>query len=173
MNGKKISDSDINQMLEAADWAPTHGMTEPWRLIVYAGNAVTAFCQQHAELYRNHTAPENFMQGNYDKLLHMGDLASHIIIAITQRGHLPKIPMWEETAATACAIQNMLLTAAGMGLAAYWGTGGMAQHQAMKDHLQLGEEDKVMGILYFGYTDITATGKRNIPLAEKVKWVVS
>ncbi|MES2776557.1 MAG: nitroreductase [Bacteroidota bacterium] len=173
MNGQKIADEQIQIMLESADWAPTHGMTEPWRFVVFAGDAVVAFCKQHAELYRLHTNPENFMQGNYDKLLHMGDLASQIVIAVMQRGYLPKIPAWEEMAATACAVQNLLLTASAMGIAAYWGSGGMATHQVMKEHLQIREEDKVMGILYFGYTNTETAGKRNVPLGDKVRWVFS
>lgn len=30
-NGQKVSKADVRQMLEAARWAPTHGLTEPWR----------------------------------------------------------------------------------------------------------------------------------------------
>jgi nitroreductase len=172
MNGKKIPDAQVHTMLEAADWAPTHGNTEPWRFVVYTGESVAAFCRQHADLYRNNTAAENFLQANFDKLLHMGDMASHIIIAYMQRGHLPKIPVWEEKAATACAIQNLLLTASAMNIATYWGSGGMATHQSMKDFLALNHEDHVMGIIYLGYTDTKNDGKRNIALEDKVRWVV-
>lgn len=30
-NGQKVTKAEIRQMLEAARWAPTHGLTEPWR----------------------------------------------------------------------------------------------------------------------------------------------
>lgn len=36
--GEKVDDAIINQMLENANWAPTHKMTEPWRFIVYTGD---------------------------------------------------------------------------------------------------------------------------------------
>jgi nitroreductase len=88
-----------------------------------------------------------------------------------KRGSLPKIPEWEEEAATAAAVQNILLGATAMGIASYWGSGGMAQHQAMKDFLHLGMEDKVMGILYFGYADKMPGFKRNISMDEKIKWM--
>jgi nitroreductase len=42
MNGKKIPDEQITSLFELADRAPTHGLTEPWRFIVYADPA--AFC---------------------------------------------------------------------------------------------------------------------------------
>ena len=35
MNGKKIPDEQVRELLKLANWAPTHGRTEPWRFIVY------------------------------------------------------------------------------------------------------------------------------------------
>src|SRR5215510_9218267 len=104
MNGKKIPDDQVRELLKLANWAPTHGRTEPWRFIVYSGDKVKEFCFRHAELYKAHVPPEKFEQATYDKQLHNGDLASHLIIAIMQRGDLPKIPALEEIAATAIAI---------------------------------------------------------------------
>ncbi|MBJ6118614.1 nitroreductase [Pontibacter sp. BT310] len=171
MNGQKIPDEQINQLLELADWAPTHGHTEPWRFIVYAGPSKARFCQQHAELYQQQTPEEKYQPEKYEKLLHMGDLASHVIVAYLRRGDLPKIPVLEEIAATSCAIQNLLLGASALGIASYWGSGGMAYHPTMKEMLQLREEDVVLGILYLGYAENPAhEGKRNIPLSEKVEW---
>jgi nitroreductase len=170
MNGKKILDEQVMELLKLANWAPTHGRTEPWRFIVYSGNKVKEFCRQHAELYRTYTPPEKFEQANYDKQLHNGDLASHIIIAIMQRGGLPKIPALEEIAATAIAIQNILLGATAAGIASFWSTGGMVHQAAMKDFLQLKNEDVVMSLVYLGFTDEQLEGKRQTGIEEKVTW---
>ena len=170
MNGKKIPDEQVWELLKLANWAPTHGRTEPWRFIVYSGNKVKEFCHQHAELYKTHTPKEKFEQANYDKHMHNGDLASHIIIAIMQRGGSPKIPALEEIAATAIAIQNILLGATAAGIASFWSTGGMVHHPVMKDFLHLNEEDIVMSLLYFGYTDERMEGKRQTGIEEKVIW---
>ena len=170
-NGRKIPDEQINQLLELADWAPTHAYTEPWRFKVFSGEKVKQFCLAHAELYQQNADPEKFLQSTYDKLLHQGDLASHIIIAIMQRGNNPKIPALEEIAATSCAVQNLLLGATALGIASYWGSGGMAYQPPMKTYLNLREEDLVLGILYLGYTDKeTPEGKRKTPLDEKIDW---
>src|ERR1041385_5599231 len=148
MNGRKIPDEEVKEILKLANWAPTHGRTEPWRFIVYSGDKVKEFCHQHAELYKTYIPPEKFEQANYEKQLHNGDLASHIIIAIMQRGSSPKIPALEEIAATAIAIQNILLGATAAGIASFWSTGGMVHHAAMKDFLQLKKDDIVMSLLY-------------------------
>ncbi len=170
MNGKKIPDDQVRQILELADWAPTHGRTEPWRFLVYSDEEVSAFCREHAKLYELNTSPEIFLPATYEKLLHNGDKASHLVVAIMQRGHLPKIPVIEEIAATSAAIQNILLAATALGIASFWSTGGMTHKEPLKQLLNLNEADIVMGMIYLGYTDETAEGKRNIPFEHKVKW---
>ena len=88
-----------------------------------------------------------------------------------KRGTNPKIPEIEEIAATSAAIQNLLLGASANGLAGFWSTGGMTHHPAMKAHLGLQDEDRILGILYLGYTDAPPKeGKRFVPLTEKILW---
>ena len=169
MNGKKISDNQINSLLELADWAPTHGFTEPWRFVVYG--TASDFSHQHAELYKKSTTIDNFDQAVYNKLHDQGDKASHVILALMKRGNLPKIPVIEEVEAVSCAVQNILLGATALNIASFWSTGGMALRPPMKEFLNLGEDDHVIGVLYLGYTDGYSVGSRIIPLNEKIKWI--
>lgn len=171
MNGQKIADTTIEQLLELADWAPTHGRTEPWRFVVYANAAVQRFCQEHAALYKANTPEEKYLQATYDKFLHMGDQVSHIIAVYNKRGENPNIPALEEIAATSCAVQNILLGAEELDIAVLWSTGGMVLKPAMKQYFNLREEDTMMGLLYMGYADgIDKTGKRAVPLQQKTEW---
>ncbi|SJZ44517.1 Nitroreductase [Chitinophaga eiseniae] len=172
MNGRKIADETVQQLLQMADWAPTHGYTEPWYFVVYGGDKVQEFCTAHADLYKQFTPPDKFIAGSYDKLKSQGDLASHVIAICMKRGSNPKIPVVEEIAAVSCAVQNMWLSATSQGIAAYWGSGGMTFHPAMQDYLGLGDDDQVLGFFYLGYTDDPVQpGKRLKPLSEKVKWM--
>jgi nitroreductase len=171
MNGKTIDQTLIQRLFELADWAPTHGRTEPWRFVVYAGAAKTQFCLDHAELYKQHTSEEKFHQGKYEKLQQQGDTVSHIVVAYMKRTIGHTVPAIEETAAVAAAVENFLLGASALGIAALWSTGGMTHHPGMKTYLGLNEEDLVLGLLMLGYTDkILSEGKRNIPLEEKITW---
>lgn len=169
MNGKKIPDYQVESLLELADWAPTHGFTEPWRFVVYA--TASDFSHQHAELYKFSTTPESFDQAIYNKLYDQGDNASHVILAVMKRGNLPKIPVIEEVEAVSCAVQNILLGATALGIASFWSTGGMALRLPMKEFLKLSEDDHLIGVLYLGYADINPDGSRTIPLEEKVTWI--
>lgn len=169
-NGKKIDDHAIRQLLELANWAPTHGLTEPWRFVVYSGEAVQQFCAEHAELYRQGTSVEKFATAKYEKQKHNGDKASHLIIVYMQRGSSPAITGLEEICATAAAAEHILLGAEALGISVLWSTGGMILHPLMKEYLGLGEEDVVIGLLYMGYTDEPARPGRRMPVEGKTKW---
>lgn len=172
MNGKKIDDAAVQELLQLADWAPSHGLTEPWYFTVFGGEKVKGFCADHAELYKTYTPSASYIPGNYDKLKTQGDLASHVIAICMKRGTNPKIPEVEEIAAVACAVQNIWLAATAQNIAVYWGSGGMTYTPAMQDYLGLRDEDKVMGFLYLGYSEeAPRPGRRVKPLDEKVKWM--
>lgn len=172
MNGRIIEKETIAQLLELANYAPTHGRTEPWRFVVYAHESKNKFCADHASLYKTHTDPEKFTTAKYDKLVSQGDTLSHIIVVYMKRSVGNSIPAVEELAAVSAAVQNMLLGAAALDIAVLWSTGGMTHHPAMKTYLGLGDEDVVMGLLLMGYTDLPAQPvKRNSTIDNKVVWM--
>ncbi len=170
-NGAQIEDSIIKELLEAANWAPTHALTEPWRFIVYKQNQIKDFCAAHAMLYKNNTDASSFSESTYQKILHRGDLASHLLVCYMKRGHNQKISQLEEISATACSIQNLWLMAAHYNLGLYWGTGGMVLKPAMHQYFKLQPEDVMMGLLFIGGTDIEwPKGRRNSSIDEKTIW---
>ena len=50
-NGKTIQREDIETILEAANWAPTHKKTEPWRFKVVQGDALKRLGEFMASVY--------------------------------------------------------------------------------------------------------------------------
>jgi nitroreductase len=172
-NGKTIEDEHIKQLLELANWAPSHGLTEPWRFIVYSGEAVRQFCHQQAEQYKQITPPDKFVPAKYEKQAHNGDLASHLIIVYMQRGANPGIPALEEICATAAAADNILLGAEALGIAVLWSTGGTVLQPVMKEYLGLGPEDTILGLLYLGYSDEPRRPGKRTTVTEKTKWVTA
>jgi nitroreductase len=170
LNGKKIDDQQIRQLLELANQAPTHGLTEPWRFVVYGGEAVRRFCHDHAEMYRQATPPDKFNPGKYEKQKENGNMASHLIVIYMKRHPDSNIPALEEICATAAATENILLGAEALGIAVLWSTGGMVQQPAMKQYLGLAEEDLVIGLLYMGYTDEPVKPGKRKPVEEKTRW---
>lgn len=168
MNGNKIPNGHIASILELADWAPTHGLTEPWRFIVF--EEPLKYCAQHAEIYKAGTTEETFNPTTFANLSSQGNNTSHVVIAYQKRGDLPKIPQFEEVIATSCAVQNMLLGATALNIGAFWSTGGMALKPAFAEHFGLGAEDSVLGVIYLGYTETQPAGVRKTPIEEKITW---
>lgn len=172
-NGQTIDDHQIRQLLELANWAPSHGLTEPWRFIVYSGPAVREFCHQHAEQYRQITPPDKFAAAKYEKQAHNGDLASHLILVYMQRGTNLGIPVLEEICATAAAANNILLGAEALGIAVLWSTGGTVLQPVMKEYLGLRPEDAILGLLYLGFTNEPQRPGKRTPISEKTKWITA
>src|ERR1051326_6502439 len=50
--GSAIERGVIERVLEAANWAPSHGQTEPWRFIVFEGEARRALAEAVVETMR-------------------------------------------------------------------------------------------------------------------------
>jgi nitroreductase len=170
MNGKFIPEALMDEILAAANWAPSHGLTEPWRFVVFGPDQKDAFKQYHADLYKKVSSEKGeFIKVNYEKIRNRAQNASHVIALVMKRGDNPKIPEIEEIAATAAAVQNILLTAHAHGVACYWGSGGMTYHLEMKKFLGFEEQDKVMGLLFFGYTsEEHPKGKRRTEMDAKI-----
>jgi nitroreductase len=170
-NGEIIDDNHFLAMLEAANWAPTHGYTEPWRFLVFTPEKVKTFGALHAQVYKENTSSEQFLQKKYDKLFHRADKASHVVVVVMEYGSKSNILEIEEICAVACSVQNMLLVAANYNIASFWGTGGMCFHPMMAKNLMLTENQKILGFLIFGKTDnVLKSGTRNSPITSKTTY---
>jgi len=172
-SGEEVPQAVIEQMLENANWAPTHGLTEPWRFVVFSRNGLKKLADFQAELYRKvYTAQNKFDEKKYQKLQENPLLCSHIIAIGMKRDAKGKIPEIEEIEATACAVQNMYLTATAYRVGCYWGTGGVTYLEEAKSFFGLEAEDKLLGFLYIG---MPKEGKwpegRRKPVIDKVQWV--
>lgn len=171
-SGEIIDDKIIRNILVNANWAPTHGMTEPWRFTVFAGEGLKKLAEFQSGLYKQ-TSQNN---GSYDeskflKLASKPLLASHIISIGMKRCETNKIPEIEEISAVACAVQNMYLTATAYGVGCYWGSGGITYLEEAKPFFNLEESDKLLGFLYFGIPKTKWPEGRRKPIEDKVSWV--
>lgn len=169
-----VDDAIIEEMLENANWAPTHKLTQPWRFIVYTGAGLKKFADYQAELYKKRAEKNGtpFIEATYNKFKINPTKASHVIAILMKRTEGSGLPLMEEIAATAMAVQNMYLTASAHGLAAYWGTGGPTFWEEAREDFGLEGEDMLMGFFYVAKpaSDRWPAGKRE-PIADKVGWI--
>ena len=161
----------LEHMLEAANWAPSHGRTEPWRFTVFVGEARHRLGEALAEAYRLITPAERFdaaaMAFTRDRVL----LAPAWISIGMEPDTVKHMPEWEEISAVAMAVHNMHLMACSLGLGCKWSSGAISRHPHVAQFLGLQPPAQLLGFLYVG-TPATAwpSGQRH-PIADKVTWV--
>ena len=169
-NGKKIDDDVVWQILENSNWAPTHGLTQPWRYKVFADTGLKKLADFQADLYKKITPEASFQENKYERMRTNILKSSHVIIICMERQKSEKILEIEEIEAVACSVQNMALTATAYGICSFWGSGGVTYTEELKEFLGLGEKDMCLGYLYLGYSDRPATSSRRDPIKDKVEW---
>ncbi len=171
-SGEEVDDAVINQMLENANWAPTHGLSEPWRFVVFKGDGIKKLADFQSNMYKTRAEREGtFDQVKFDKLAKKPLLASHIIAIGMKRPENKKFPEIEEVEAVACAVQNMYLTATASEVGCYWGSGGITYWEEAKDFFGLGPDDRLLGFMYIGMPKGNWPEGRRRPISEKVRWV--
>lgn len=170
--GEKVDDSIINQMLENANWAPTHKFTEPWRFIVYSGEGRKKLGATQAAVYEKKSkADGTFDETKYNNFLTKPLESSHIILVYMKRDSNKSIPEMEELGSTFIALQNMHLTASALGVGAYLSTGGVTFYKEANEAFGLAPEDKIIGFFHVGMPKHTNQVSRRNPIEEKVKWI--
>ncbi|QDV70069.1 Putative NAD(P)H nitroreductase YdjA [Rosistilla carotiformis] len=170
MDARPIDRDQIQTLLEDANWAPTHGLTEPWRFTVFLGDARKRLAQMLAQTYREITPPGEFKQNKFDSFAVNPTLAPLVIAIGMKRQPSKKISEIDEIAAVACAVQNIHLSATALGLGGFWSSNPAACSDAMRNFVGLGEEDRVLGLFYVGYPATDWPAGTRQPIADKVRW---
>ncbi len=175
MSDKQVEKEHLAAILENANWAPTHGMTQPWRFTVFAEDGRQRLADFLQKLYKDQMPEDKFRQDKYDKF-GTQPLLSPIVIAIgMSRQKNEAIPEIEEIEAVACAVQNIHLTASALGMAGYWSSPPICYTDEMRVWLGMPDErDKCLGFFYLGWPkgEEWPEGNRG-DMAEKVTWVAS
>ncbi|KLT65570.1 nitroreductase [Pedobacter sp. BMA] len=164
---KEIPVEVINQILETANYAPTHKLTQPWRFTVIRKGGLAKLGEELGKLYKELVSPQNFLQKKYDSFAEKTGQADCIIaINMAVSG---KIPEWEELAAVSCAVQNMALTAESLKVGAYWSTPPLID--GLGEFLGLKANEKCIGLFYMGYHNEKPWAPNRTTIEEKVTWI--
>ena len=169
-NEIEIEDQVIWEILEAANWAPNHKKTEPWRFKVFRKEALERLSLYSADHYQMNTSPEKYSEKKHQKKRNSILQSSCVIALCMHRDPQESLPEWEELAALSCAIQNMWLMCAAHGIGAYWSSPAAALEAS--EFLKLKENERCYGFFYMGNWDpIELKSPRNSTIKEKVEWM--
>lgn len=165
----------IQRALEAADWAPSHGDTEPWRFTVYTGESRRALGEAFAAAYRLDAEQEgafrqNAFEGQRERAF---DAPVWISLGMTPAlrpdGAL-RMSEQDELMAVACAVQNLHLVACAQGLAGMWLSKGVLVHPHVAEFVGLTRPARLLGFFVLGWPNVAWPAGERLPLAEKVRW---
>ena len=138
----------IEKILSAGVQAPNHYKVRPWRFAVMTGAARERLGEAMAQSTkaRKPEATEEDLQKDRGK-----PLRAPVVIAVAVgKPTVPKEKEIEDVCATAAAVQNMLLAAHGLGLAAMWRTGPSATDPAIKQFFGWEADQHLLGFVYIG-----------------------
>ncbi len=163
-----LSTQEIKKLLEAANWAPTHRKTEPWRFKVFSSKFKTEAAHFFKEVYLNKTEkPKNIKA---KKIVDKFEKSSHVIAVCMQRDLKESVPEWEEIAATAMAVQNMWLASKSLNIGMYWSTPAYKNH--LSELTNLNNSETCLGFLYLGrFKDNLPVLERNSSVEDKTLWL--
>ena len=173
LKDESVDPSIIDQMLEAANWAPSHGDTEPWRFTVYTGESRKELGEVFAESYRQDAGAE-FKEASFQAMRERGtDAPVWISIGMTP-GFRPDgsraMSDDEEIMAVACAVQNLHLVATAYGMVGMWHSKGPSIHPHVASYVGLEAPSRLLGFFWCGFPKVEWPAGERGPWQDKVVW---
>jgi len=160
----------IEELLDAAHWAPNHHLTHPWRFHVFTGEGRERLvgARQAAVRWgmekRGQEVTEEALEFARQKCY-----SAPAIIIVSMVNDDDPIRDRENYAACWAAIQNLLLAATARELGSYPSTGDWIDHNFVGPVIGLTENERPVACIFLGYGDQETMGKR-LPVDRHTKW---
>lgn len=133
----------------AALQVPDHGHLRPWRFVIANGREALA---RLGDIFAEAAVEDDPAIANemLERARQLPLRAPMVIICIAKAVEHAKVPLIEQQHSTACAIMAMQQAAFAQGYGGIWRTGHYAQLDFVRQALELGEDDEIVGFLYLG-----------------------
>jgi nitroreductase len=169
--GGEVGDDEIRVLIEAATWAPNHRLTEPWRFVVLRGEARERLGRLWAEIVAKRSPLQGEERAKLIQKEAAKPLRAPVLLIVAVRTDDDPIVAIEDFAATAAAVQNVLLAAEALGLGAMWRTGDMVYDPEIKTHLGLDSPDRIVAAVYLGRPEMQPPQAQPRECKENVRWL--
>lgn len=158
----------VELLLEAANWAPSHGETEPWRFQVFIGEGRSKLAAIFEKACQDADSEE--VERRRKRAY-----AAPVWIAISVSPKLKDdgtmlMSMDEEAMAVASAVQNLHLVASAMGLAGMWHSKGISVDPCVAQGLGIQEPSRLLGFFMLGWPATEWPTETRKPIEEKTVW---
>ena len=147
----------IERSIDAANQAPCHRMTFPWRFTSIGKNKREIILELQLKIK---FGDKQISQHNIEKTRAKMLNPSHLLIA-SQITTNNQVQAREDYAACACAIQNLSLSLVADGVGSKWSTGKIATDMRTYEIAEISpSEEAIIGFIWVGYGDIPTPIKR-------------
>lgn len=167
----------IENLLEAANWAPSHEDTEPWRFTVFSGEGRGQLADLFEAAYKSDHPNDKTEEGSAGARKRAFAAPVWITIGVCpalKEDGSQKMSETEEVIAVACAVQNLHLMASALGLAGMWHSKGVSVHPVVCKGLGLGDTpSRLLGMFMLGWPSVDWPEGERGPWNDKVTWVES
>lgn len=146
------SPTQIDEILEIAVRVPDHGKLNPWRFILFEGDARAKVGEMFAARWKA-LHPEHgedslaFQRGLFIR-------APAVIAVVSMAGPHAKIPEWEQLLSSAAVCYNIVLAATALGFHAQWQTDWVAYDTEARAAMGLKSPERVSGLVYIGTSTV-------------------
>ena len=131
----------LEDMLEAARWAPSHRLTQPWHFVIFETLEQRARLGSFlANQYRDSTtslsnnSTKEFSSRKFAKKITNAAKASYVLaLCVEAKNKNNKNSVLEEVCSVACAVQNMHLVASAHRVAAHWSSSAVFSSSSFDD----------------------------------------
>jgi nitroreductase len=192
--GEQVPVSIVEECLAAANWAPTHGKTQPWRFIV-CGNSVMEKISSLRDVYMESILEGEALEKYRKKVIRKRNSIKNtsytifIMVKAVTTSTGRRMKEWEEIAAVSMAVQNFhlqLTTYWNNGIGGYWSSGGVDSYLKNSKDIRelLGAEngqkeegvpdDIILGAFHLGCVLPSKMNKYKSSrgdIKDKVKWM--
>lgn len=145
-----VPDGVMERALEAAQLAPNHKLTFPWRFLLPGPVTREALFRAGLRLKRAKKGDSPELEDKVRRSLLDPARAVVVVQRIAEDPHRAL----EDYAACACATQNLLLSIHADGYGAKWETGGLTRDREALDALGVRADERVVAYVFVGVPEI-------------------
>jgi len=147
-NSKKVDEKLIFDAINAANQAPCHKLTFPWRFYSISSSKRNEILKLAIDIKNSQT----LLNENSKKLIRNKFLnPSHLIVS-SQILNKDKLIEKEDYAACSCAIQNLAISLASNEVSIKWSTGEIIRSKEIYNILNIdSESEEIIGFIWVGY----------------------
>ena len=175
-SNRKPNQSLVRELIDIARHAPNHHRTEPARFYLLDQERIKKVGQLFGETVSGNGSDPKLVERGKKKTLEWGKAPGLLIVTCytDQNSELvqKKPAVIEEDYATCCCIcQNLLLLFEQAGISSKWSTGPVWEHQDFAKAIGLSSprNERVVALLFYGYSEQITPNRTLAPLANHLK----